>query len=1316
MTDLHVNITGDCTSAVAALGNTEAAAERVNGARAEVMVTVAGTQPAIRGMQAVGAAREAAGGTVKVDVDSGGVATGTALLQGYRAEMRGAASDADGLSGTRAFGFSNDGSVRRMAGEVGQVGQGLQVVRGAGVGVMDDVQSGAVRTGEALQGTRASLDDTTASLGDFADAGDVAATRGERLGGSIGSANREVQAMNGDVQTLARSHSDLSSAMGDVQNSAGGMSAFEQGAMEAQYDLPAIRDEERSAGTGGGPPRRGGGGGGGGGGRGIGGLGGDSDPTASILGGAENVASTAMMPAMIGVGASALTAAVGVGSVYEAVQHLPGAMHAATEAEGRFSKGITNAVAGASVGVGQFQQLGKVLSSLGAEVGHVGLQNMQGAVGGITDLAGNATKALKALEPAIGPSISGMVSLGDAVMQGISSPQAVAGIKGVGETLSNPQTEAGIANIVSGLVTVGSVAATAVGDVASVAGAVGPGSQAGVQGGLAGAMMAKKGFPNALAGGAVGAGLMGWAAHQQSEGQDPTAGLIGGGLGAMVGGAAGKRLGASGALGGAFAEGGRFGKFGGPAGQVLGMVGGEAAMYGAGQLDKATGQGSLFQSIAGGAMTGAGIGMMFGPEGALIGAGVGALAGGIADKSGALGGGGGASSTNAAGFPQDPGSLAAASKYGWNRDVQGNLTPSSGPQDLNKGTPMPSADAMAGYKPPPSLMDQMKQPGLIGGPGTSVHPLSSQNAQLLGMNQSTSQLNSSVSTLGANASAAAPPLTQIGQHANTAGAAVTQLGQNAGAAMSPLTQIAPTVNQSLGQAAGAIQSGGQGLGQSVTSSMASGITANQGEACTAANQLGQSAVDCGAAALNAASPSKKFKELGEGTGQGFAIGVHATTGLATSAVGSAMTGAVGAGAAALGAQSPSKQFQALGAGVGKSLATANGQLGQYGGGLNQLGVQHNAAAQGADTHRDAVNQLGRSQQTQQRAQQDHAAQTRRDVADTSRPFSGPQGGKWADKQQVSAMSEAQKAAKQTADNHKALAGANADALKGRGFSKESTANIADRMAKHTEGAQARKANRDQLQSQAMDTARGRWSDVKAPPTVPLNQSALAGKVPQAKGMGIQIGGALGQGAVQGIGAQQGAVNTQAGNLTAGAAAAAKKPVKVNSPSEVFHDIGSDIGRGLVNGLNAAVGSDSSTGTLASGLAGAMAVASAGVQGVASSSGLSVGYSWAENVVTGAQSVIKKADYQSLGFPQIESQLAKAALGALGYLGPAGSGAQTYQTQQSLVTMGGSGPSSPLNPQFQVQVMLNSEPFENVATKVVQTNMNQLADSISRQRG
>jgi hypothetical protein len=169
---------------------------------------------------------------------------------------------------------------------------------------------------------------------------------------------------------------------------------------------------------------------------------------------------------------------------------------------------------------------------------------------------------------------------------------------------------------------------------------------------------------------------------------------------------------------------------------------------------------------------------------------------------------------------------------------------------------------------------------------------------------------------------------------------------------------------------------------------------------------------------------------------------------------------------------------------------------------------------------------------------------------------------------------------------------------------------------------------------------------------------------------------------------------------------------------VFYDIGSDIGQGLVNGLNAAVGGDASTGTLASGLAGAMATASAGVRGVASDSGLNVGSSWAESIITGAQSVIKKADYQSLGFPQIGSQLAKAALGALGDLGPAGSGAQTWQTQASMVSMPAIGPSSPSNPQFQIQNYLNIDgaPITAIATKVVQANMAQLTESIGRQRG
>jgi hypothetical protein len=154
---------------------------------------------------------------------------------------------------------------------------------------------------------------------------------------------------------------------------------------------------------------------------------------------------------MVGGGATLLAAAVGVGAVAESIKQVPGLAYAANGAMRQFDTGIRQAASGAlGAGVPAFHALGDALRPLGAEIGHVGAQQMGNVLGGATRLAGDATQALKNLEPAIGPAVNGMVSLGEAVLSGISSPAVVQGIKGVSQALSDPQNEAGITSLVSG--------------------------------------------------------------------------------------------------------------------------------------------------------------------------------------------------------------------------------------------------------------------------------------------------------------------------------------------------------------------------------------------------------------------------------------------------------------------------------------------------------------------------------------------------------------------------------------------------------------------------------------------------------------------------------------------------------------------------------------------------------------------------------------------------------------------------------------------------------------------------------------------------
>jgi hypothetical protein len=129
----------------------------------------------------------------------------------------------------------------------------------------------------------------------------------------------------------------------------------------------------------------------------------------------------------------------------------------------------------------------------------------------------------------------------------------------------------------------------------------------------------------------------------------------------------------------------------------------------------------------------------------------------------------------------------------------------------------------------------------------------------------------------------------------------------------------------------------------------------------------------------------------------------------------------------------------------------------------------------------------------------------------------------------------------------------------------------------------------------------------------------------------------------------------AGATVAGAAQGGHaKKEKSRSPSQVWAEMGGNSVAGLVQGMNAGGPVVAAAG------AGMAGVVQAAAIGPMSDAGLMVGYAYSQNLLTGAQTVIKKADYQSLGLPSGIGQAAMAGLAKTGLLS-AGSGAQSYKT-------------------------------------------------------
>jgi hypothetical protein len=169
------------------------------------------------------------------------------------------------------------------------------------------------------------------------------------------------------------------------------------------------------------------------------------------------------------------------------------------------------------------------------------------------------------------------------------------------------------------------------------------------------------------------------------------------------------------------------------------------------------------------------------------------------------------------------------------------------------------------------------------------------------------------------------------------------------------------------------------------------------------------------------------------------------------------------------------------------------------------------------------------------------------------------------------------------------------------------------------------------------------------------------------------------------------VSNAAGSLVGTAVSKTKKDAGVNSPSTVFAQIGSDMSAGLGLGL---------------------ANASSSIQGVASNSGLMVGYVWGQSVVSGALSVIKSSDFATASVSGVGSALAETALGQLGALGPAGSGGQISKTPA--VTLSSSSASSQQQVTIQNHLSIDGAEVKLIAGQEVTAQLEGLTHAISMQ--
>ena len=448
-----------------------------------------------------------------------------------------------------------------------------------------------------LGGLNAHLGGSTAGFRANSDAASAAAAGHTAFASAAGDTDQAVAAGGARMEAFAKQTAGVTSAMGDFRTEAGALRAAvgESSGMfspvhtvsETAGGLANAFDPDVPYTTPPSPPRRGRGGGGGGG-RGPGGrpaAGGEGDG-GDAIDQVMHVGGLAAGGAMITGLATAATAAVGLGSVYEVMKQMPVAFSEAQMAMGRFDEGIYQSVAATELygddktqiaAADKLKQIGSAIHDIGLEVGNIGMEHMNTALSAANDFVGQLVPALKQLDPAIDPAIKGLESLGVAAVQGFTSPGAVQAITALGNTLADPGVQQGISGLIGGAITSGGVLGTVLGHAAAAIGpSSGPVGDAAMDGAIAGLMSSKGSVAQRLAGAGVGGLLMGVGAYDQSQGVDPTGGFLAGGLGGLAG-AATKM----------------------PGGALLGTAGGEAIDHAADAIDKQTGSNVVGDAIKG---------------------------------------------------------------------------------------------------------------------------------------------------------------------------------------------------------------------------------------------------------------------------------------------------------------------------------------------------------------------------------------------------------------------------------------------------------------------------------------------------------------------------------------------------------------------------------------------------------------------------------------------------------------------------------------------------------------------------------------------
>lgn len=1113
----------------------------------------------------------------------------------------------------------------------------------------------------------------------------------------------------------------------------------------------------------------------------VGDAGDDAERAAAAGGRAASSfrASALAMPALaVGIaglagGAAALAAAgIGGGAVFLGMRQAPQLMHGAQQAlagfNGEFKK---TRQAMTDAGMPAMLALQNAAKGLGAELAHVATSNVGTALMAATNLTNEATSAVNRLEPAIGPAITGLGSLGTALLRGVSTPGVVAGIEGVSSALSDPKNMQGIANLTSGFVTFGTTVAQAATDVLGFAGTVAGSNaagQGGLMGGLAGAFAGYKiaKGPGALAGGLIGLTEGALAAQDQAEGRSPTPGIIGTIAGTIAG-----------------------GLIAGPGGAFVGGELGAGAMQGAERLPGGPASTGLAEGAVIGGLLGAGVGFLVGgPIGA---------AGGFALGS-AIGGGAGEAYATSQQTPPGTFPSGVASPYGWVADDQGHFSPATSPNDpRGRGGMVPNEASQAPPPPPPPPSTtpppgiDLKNPGALGfGSGVrSASGLSSidaaahsamQNLQKLGptgqqsmsqlnaatqngsqgVRQGMSQMSNAVQQGAPQMQAAASKIPQAmaqgtaSQPGAMAGAVHQQVaratasaapaanagGGDVGGAMAggmgksitksendTLTLTKKWTTRVTGGAAPAAEAGGSDAGAAMTGGMGKGITKTETDVLTIVKKWITHVIDAGASALDAHSPSRIFVGLGESIPDGLALGVQNNASGAIQATNDLMAGVVKSGTSTLGGQSNAfsginlgSQFnpasagfagtQPYGAGAPYNSATSPFSSGVANPYYSGVAPGHPfSTANPGDMNRALHDQQNSdAARNQQNSQRSNLGREPRD--EHGRPLSPDE-----------AVKQGFWPAGSQADVRAHLLGRTTQ------YSPEADRRIQDHNARAADLRAAAKLR----QQDALSAVRQGITPQEATAQRIQREQGDALKNGQDQRLQQQTQPAAPTPDISGANTIQQQINQmtaldnqkalangqQYGNAMAQGAA---QGMDQGGPQAQASAVA------LAQQQQAAYKKEHGIASPASVWAGYSSDIIAGInqglgsgdiQGVASDRGLQVGYTYGRSIVGGADEVIQKDLFQGISVPQIDSPQAKAFLGAMGLLGPAGSGAQIWKSLG--VSLGGDGASA-ATPQVNIGginvTVDGAGPMRVIAHEVVDATLEQVSNEVAGARG